>query len=327
MSLFDQLIVQPIFNVLVLIYGIVPGGDFGVAIILFTVLIRLLMWPLVKKQLHQTKAIRQIQPELKKIKARAKGNKQLEAQMMMELYREKGVNPFSSIGLLIVQLPIFIALYQVINIITQQRDRIAEFTYGPLESLSSISSIIQTKDFNETLLGIVNLAEKAITPEGLYIPVVVLAIVAAGAQYYQARQTMPKPQDGQRLRDMLKQQAAGKEVDQSEITAAVSGKMVSIIPLMTFGIGMVLPGALVLYFAVSSLVAIIQQHIVLNRDVDEMEAEADKKVTVRVKTNAKQRADKAIEAEIVQDSVELESQPVVTTTSKKKQSTKKRKRR
>ena len=73
MSLFDTLIVQPIFNLLIAIYGLVPGGDFGVALIIFTILVRLIMWPLVKKQLHQTKVMRKIQPELKKIKAKAKG--------------------------------------------------------------------------------------------------------------------------------------------------------------------------------------------------------------------------------------------------------------
>ena len=94
MSLFDVILVQPIFNILVFIYGIVPGHDFGLSLILFTILIRFLLWPLVKKQLHQTKVMRQLQPELARIKKRTAGNKQMEAQLMMELYRERGVNPF-----------------------------------------------------------------------------------------------------------------------------------------------------------------------------------------------------------------------------------------
>ena len=114
MSWFESIVVQPIFNILMGLYGVIPGNDFGIAIILFAVLVRLLMWPLIKKQLHQTKLQRQIQPELKKIKQQAAGNKQLEGQLMLELYRERGINPFAPIGVLIVQLPIFIALYQVI---------------------------------------------------------------------------------------------------------------------------------------------------------------------------------------------------------------------
>jgi YidC/Oxa1 family membrane protein insertase len=64
--MFETLIVQPIFNLLVLIYAIIPGHNFGLAIIIFTVLVRLMMWPLVKKQLNHAKALRELQPELKK---------------------------------------------------------------------------------------------------------------------------------------------------------------------------------------------------------------------------------------------------------------------
>src|SRR3546814_9595492 len=94
--MFDTLIVQPIFNVLVVIYALIPGHNFGLAIIIFTIFARLAMWPLVKKQLHQSKAMRALQPELTKIKKAAKGNKKQESMMMMELYRERGINPLRS---------------------------------------------------------------------------------------------------------------------------------------------------------------------------------------------------------------------------------------
>src|SRR4051812_529831 len=109
--LFTTLIAQPIFNLLVLIYAILPGHNFGLAIIIFTIIVRLLLWPLVKKQLHQTKMMRKLQPELKRIKKEAKGNRQKESMMTMELYKERGINPFGSIGVMLVQLPILIALY------------------------------------------------------------------------------------------------------------------------------------------------------------------------------------------------------------------------
>lgn len=301
MNLFDSLIVQPIFNVLLAIYALTPGGDFGIAVIVFTALIRLLMWPLVKKQLHQTKVMRQIQPELKRIKAQSKGNRQAETQAMMELYRERGVNPFAPIGLLLVQLPIFIALYQVINIVTLERRRIAEFTYNGLESIGSIASLIASPDkFNETLLGIVNLAEKALTSNGFNLSLVLLAIIAAVLQYIQARQITPKPEEGQRLRDMLRAQANGTSVDQAEVSAVVSNKMIVILPFITLFISLYLPGALVLYFVVSSLVAVIQQHIILREDVEEMEtiASAADRPTPRGVT-AQKRADTAREAEVI----------------------------
>ena len=73
--MFTTLIVQPIFNLLVLVYALLPGHNFGVALIIFTIIIRLLLWPLVKKQLHQAKAMRELQPEIKRIKKATKGNR------------------------------------------------------------------------------------------------------------------------------------------------------------------------------------------------------------------------------------------------------------
>lgn len=297
MSLFDTLIVQPIFNLLAAIYGLIPGGDFGISLIIFTIIVRLLMWPLVKKQLHQTKVMRAIQPELKKIKAKAKGNKQTEAQLMMELYRERGVNPFSSIGLLIVQLPIFIALFRVIQIMTTQRDQIAAFTYDFLEKLGPIQQIINDPkhQFNEYLFGIINLTEHAVGSNGINFVLVLLCILAAGLQFWQSKQVTPEPTEKKRLRDVLSASAKGEQVDQSEVSAIMSQRMILLFPVITLFVTLYLPGALVLYYAVSSGVAVIQQHIVLNRDVDEMENLADKDKG----TAAKKRAAEATEATVV----------------------------
>lgn len=318
MSLFDTLIVQPIFNLLVLIYGLLPGGDFGISLILFTVLVRLLMWPLVKKQLHQTKLMRKLQPELKKLKAKTKGNKQLESQLMMELYKERGVKPFSSFGLLFLQLPIFIALYRVIQIITTQRDKIEAFTYAPIEQLKPIADIISssTHQFDESLLGIVNLTKTGFQDGTIYWPVIIIAAIAAVLQYTQSRQITPQVDSNKKLRDVFKDSAAGKNVDQSEISTLMTNRMVMIFPFLTFSIGLYLPGALVLYFAASSVVAVIQQHLLLSRDVEEMEVIADMETnppaggTKSSSTAAKKRAANATEA-------------ILTTSSKKKSKKKK----
>ena len=85
MNLFDTVIVQPIFNLLMLIYGLIP--DFGISVIIFTIIIRVLLWPLIKKQLHQAKAMRKMQPELAKIKTKYKNNRQAQGVAMMELYK------------------------------------------------------------------------------------------------------------------------------------------------------------------------------------------------------------------------------------------------
>jgi len=296
MSLFDTLIVQPIFNLLVAVYGLIPGGDFGISLIIFTIVVRLLMWPLVKKQLHQTKVMRAIQPDLKKIKTQAKGNKQVEAQLMMELYRERGVNPFGAIGLLLVQLPIFFALFRVIQIITSERDKIGSYTYDFLERLGPIHQIITDPkhEFNESLLGIINLTHHALGQNGVQVSLILLAALAAGLQFWQSKQITPVPTEKKRLRDILSASAQGKQADQSEISAVMSQRMIMLFPFITFFVALYLPAALVLYYAASSAVAVIQQHIVLNRDVDEMETIADKKPT-----SAQKRAASATEATVV----------------------------
>src|ERR1700759_3390013 len=118
-NIFTTVIIQPIFNLLVIIYALIPGHNFGLAIIIFTIIVRLLMWPLVKKQIRQAKSMRELQPELKKIKVAAKGDKQKESAMTMELYKERGVNPFASLGIVIVQLPIIIGLYSSVKRIVE----------------------------------------------------------------------------------------------------------------------------------------------------------------------------------------------------------------
>src|SRR3990172_2156581 len=139
--LLTTLIVQPIFNLLVFIYALLPGHNFGLAIIIFTLVVRMLMWPLVKKQLHHMKAMQSLQPELKKIKKAAVGNRQKESKLVMELYKEKGINPFSSIGILLAQLPIFIALYLGIKRIAYNPLEMINFSYSWLHPLSWLQTL------------------------------------------------------------------------------------------------------------------------------------------------------------------------------------------
>jgi YidC/Oxa1 family membrane protein insertase len=274
--MFDVLIVKPIFNALLLIYSAIPGGDFGIALILFTILIRFLLYPLVKKQLHQTKLMQKLQPELKKIKERAKGNKQLEATQMMELYKRYGVSPFRSIGILLIQLPIFIALYQVIQIFTIHRDRIAHFTYDSLENIPAIKSLIENPDdFNTKMLGFIDLTKTTFSNGSIDITLLLLAVIAAVTQYIMTKQTMPTTDTNIRFRDIMKEASDGKRHDQSDVNAAVMQNMAKFMPIMMFFIMVTLPGALALYYVTSNVVAVIQQHYLLNKDEEELEEIAD----------------------------------------------------
>lgn len=251
------------------LYGYI--GDFGLSIIIFTIFVRLALWPLIKKQLHQTKLMRKVQPELKRIKKQTKGNRQLEAQLMMELYREKGIKPFSSIGVLIIQLPIFIAIYQVINIISQHQDQISKHLYDFIKEIPRVNDvIISNHKFNETLLGFVDLTQNVFSNQQFNFTLFILAILTAALQYIQTKQIMPNQGSQKKLRDILKDASNGKEADQSEIMASMSNNMMLFMPIMLFAFALYLPGAVVLYYATSSFIAIIQQHFALKQDEEEM---------------------------------------------------------
>jgi YidC/Oxa1 family membrane protein insertase len=214
--MFTHLIVQPIFNLLVLVYAIIPGHNFGLSLILFTILIRLLMWPLVKRQLRQTKLMRALQPELKRIKRETKGNKQKEQIMMMELYKERGINPLSTLPTLIVQLIVLFGLYSGLRRVIDDPKNIYEFAYPALQHLSWMQHLAHhAKDFDNTLFGVVDLTRSALGPKGLYIPALILVLGSAVVQFLTSRQLMPTDKNARKLRHILKDAGSGQQADQS----------------------------------------------------------------------------------------------------------------
>jgi len=304
MDIFQVFIVQPIFNLLIGIYSLIPGGDFGVSLIIFTIIVRFAMWPLVKKQLHQTKAMQKMQPELTKIKKETKGNKQLESMRMLELYKKHDINPFRSIGILLIQLPIFIALFQVIQIFTQHRDKIEKLTYGFMKQLHVVQGLIANPEsFNQKFLGFLDLTQYTITnnPYSINITLLILAVIAAITQYIMAKQISPKNQTTKRLRDIMSEAADGKQADQSEMNTAMMGSMTKFLPIMMFFIMISLPGAIALYYTVSNIVAVVQQRQILKGDVEEMIQIVDKEVSVskHKKATAKAREKEAKTASII----------------------------
>lgn len=271
--MFTTIIIQPIFNLLVLIYALIPGHNFGLAIIIFTVIIRLLMWPLVKKQLSQAKAMRELAPELKKIKKAAAGDKRKESMMTMELYKEKEINPFASIGILIVQLPILIGLYSGLRRIIQNPHQIIDFSYPVLHHLGWMQHLAgNIHDFDNTLFGVVDLSRKAAGAGGTYWPAMVIVVASAFVQYYQSKQLMPRDKDSRGLRRILKDAGSGKTADQQEVNAAVARGTQYLIPAFVFLFGLSFAAALPLYWLASSSVAYLQQARILKEDVTEAEA-------------------------------------------------------
>lgn len=309
--MFNDFIVQPLFNLLVLIYALIPGHNFGLSLILFTIIIRLLLWPLVKKQLHQAKAMRAMQPEIKRVKKAAKGDRQKESTMLMELYKERGINPLGAFPTLIVQFIILIGLYSGLQKVIKDPHSLVDFSYPAIQHMGWME---QLKDnihlFDNTLFGIVDLGRAAIGPEGFYFAAFILVVGSALSQYFQAKQLMPVSKDAKSLRQILKSAGEGKQADQTEVNEAIGRSTKYLIPGMVFIFTINLASALSLYWLVGGLVAFIQQSIVLRTDETEMESLADEPTAKNVKAIP--------EAEVVKTS----ATPAVTKPVKKKSSKK-----
>ena len=276
--MFTTLIVQPLFNLLVVIYALLPGHNFGFALVIFTIIIRLLLWPMVKKQLHQARAMRKLQPEIKKIKKATKGNRQKESKMLMELYKEKGINPIGTLPTLIVQLIVLIGLYSGLRKIIDDPHTLVTFSYPFVQHLPWMKELAGNIHlFDNTFFGIVDLSKAALPKGGgIYWPAMLIVAASAVAQFFQSKQLLPTDKDQRSLRTILKKASGGEQADQSEINAAVGRSTLYLLPVMIFVFTVSLPSALSLYWLTSGVVAFIQQSIVLRRDEEEMEGSGDK---------------------------------------------------
>ena len=302
----DMIVVRPIVNILFVIFNLVH--DFGWAIIIFTILVKLLMFPLTKKQLNQTRLIKKIQPELTQIKKNCKGNKQLESLQTMDLYKRYNVKPFASILILIIQLPIFIAIFSAIRVIATPlpQDNLMNRAYDIVAYEGSEIKDLEEKqavyladlqnaeipaeekasyDFEPRLFGLINLNVKAsdvlmgkFSWSALFI--LVCAVMASVVQYWATKQQMPsgKSEKKKRFRDILKEAKDGKEIDDSDISAMTTGQMSMMMPIMMFIIMFNLNGALAFYYFLSNIITVIQQRIVLKKVDAEIDATTDKAV-------------------------------------------------
>ena len=113
MSILKMIFYQPLYNGLILIYNFIPGHDLGISIILLTLLIRFVLYPLNNLSIRSQKALQDIQPKIKQVQKEFANNKEQQAKELLKLYKEHKVNPFSSCLPLLIQLPFLIALFSV----------------------------------------------------------------------------------------------------------------------------------------------------------------------------------------------------------------------
>ncbi|MBT6253979.1 membrane protein insertase YidC [Candidatus Uhrbacteria bacterium] len=236
MGIFFTILTQPIFNALVAIYNTVPG-DFGIAIIILTVIIKLILWPLTGKSLQSQKAMQAIQPKITELKEKFKDDKEGQAKATMALYKEEKVNPFSSCLPLIIQLPILLALFNVLRRSIEDPELMA----------SLYSFVSQPEVVNNVFIGIFDLSVRSIP----------LALMAGAVQYVQAKmlETRRPPKD-----------LAKKEGAKDEAMAATMAKsMTYTMPLITVVFGATLPGGVMLYWLSSNVVSVIQQYMIFHK--------------------------------------------------------------
>lgn len=307
--MFTTLIVQPLFNLLALIYALLPGHDFGIAIIIFTIVIRLALWPLIKRQLHHTKKLRELQPELKKIKAASKGDRAKESALTMELYKERKINPFATLGLTLLQFPILIGLYIGLRHLINDPHQLVTFTYPFVRNLPWIKEVAADPSlFKPTLLGIVDLNKAALTNGVWYFPALVLVAGSAIAQYFQSKQLLPAPAENKGLRQILKDASSGSKADSGEMQAATGRFTTFMVPILIFFVTLRIASALSLYWFVGGVVAIIQQGRILNKDEEALEKVANEP------TNTK----KVVEGEIVKKPTPKKSKKSAKKTKRRK---------
>ena len=221
-GLFNAILYQPLFNGLVFLYEYVTFEDLGLAIIVLTIIVRLILYPLSYKAFRNQVLMQRIQPEIKKIQHDHKDNKEKQAELLMKVWKENKVNPFSGFLLILIQLPILIALYRI-------------FFHGfSGDALNNLYSFLPRPEaINDVFLGLINLNKKSIVVVGL----------AAVLQYIQGYLALRK---------------SGQAAAQSR----TSRNMVFLGPVITIIFLSALPSAVGLYWAATSGFSVVQQMII-----------------------------------------------------------------
>ena len=232
-GIFTIFFYQPILNLLVLLYNIVPFHDFGVSVILLTIIIKLIFWPFGSKAIKSQKALQDLQPKIDEIKKNYKEDKVAASQAIMDLYKKNQVNPFSSCLPLLIQLPFLWAVFRVFRAgVASNLDLVYPFIYRP-------------ETINTFAFGFIDLGS----------PNVYLALLAGAAQFWQAKMMNTK-----------KPPVQSPGAKDEKMLTIMNRQMLFVMPAVTVFIGMSLPGGLTLYWFIITLFTAIQQLIVFKKN-------------------------------------------------------------
>jgi len=224
---------DPVYNGLIFFIDIIPGGDVGLAIIATVVVVKTILLPLSIKAAKTQRVMREVEPKLKEIKETLKDKREEQAQAMMKVYKEAGINPFASIFLIFLQIPIIIALY------------FAVYTGGgialPAINVDILYSFIPVPDFaNMNFIGLIDITGKSL----------ILAFLAGITQYYQVKLAMP---------DLPPKDPKAAPNFKDDFMRNMQLQMRYVMPVVIFFVAYFISAAIALYFLVSNVVAIAQE--------------------------------------------------------------------
>ena len=233
---FNLILYQPLFNALILLYQYLPGQDLGVAVIVLTVLIRLLLYPLMAQSIKSQRALTELQPKIKEIQEKFKNDKEKQAREIMGLYKQEKINPLGGCLPLLLQMPILIALFWVFM---SFKDGLDPDQLAFLYSFVALPNIPEEPMF----LGLMNLAQ----------PNVILAVLAGICQFFQAKTAS------------LKTKKAKSSGQMSKFPEMMQKQMLYFFPVFMFFILLRLPSAIGLYWIITALFSIGQQHLIFSK--------------------------------------------------------------
>lgn len=325
-STFNTVFVHPIFNLLVMFYKLflsigLPGA-FGFAILSLTILIRLFLHPFFKQSMELSKKMQDLKPQLDSVSKKHKNDPKKLQQEQMKLYQEAGVNPASGCLFAIVQLPIFLALFQTLNEVAQNASKAEE-----IDKINALlySEVLKIQSIDTWFFGIdlaINPADGANSGLWYYY---LIPLVTGGLQYLQTLHSPLATQTKQNKKTLESERSKdGKDKDEDkkdqpstaeDFQKALNMQMKYFFPVMIAWVSYTLPSGLALYWNSFSIFSIIQ-HKQMHREDKEKE-EAKKKEKSREKEDV-------LEGEIIEKEEEKESALSKTQQKKKAKRSKKK---
>ena len=227
---------DPVYNFLIFILDHVPGGDLGLAIILLTILIKLILLPLSLRAAKTQYAMRTLEPELALLKEKHNGDREKVARETMDAYKRAGINPFASIFLTFIQLPFIFALYFAVT-------RGGGVPFPDINTALLYSFVSVPETVNMIFLGVVNIAARNLP----------LALLAGVTQFFQTRMALPP---------LPPKQKDAPQSFKDDFARSMQIQMRYVMPAIIFFVAYKFSATIALYFLVSNVIAIGQEYIV-----------------------------------------------------------------